>query len=135
MFMLRRTHYRKLELLQLNQEQRRDQLTNANIRLQVELGLLKQARAKADADAAYWRERAERFLDQIALRQGIISEPTMTTAPEPVESQAQSVFAALGISEINHSPSGPGAATAAPLVTGVNAAAAQAAVDEILATI
>lgn len=131
MIMLRSTH--RLQLALLRGE--RDKAAHAAVRYQIELDLTKQARATAEAQATYWRERAEKFLDQIALRQGIISEPTMTAAPEPTTSQAQSVFAALGIGEINSKDSGPGAAHAAPMLTGVDAAAAQAAVDAVLAEI
>lgn len=137
MFMSRRKHRRLVQVYEQrlqNEDQARRELQGQSVKLLIRLELVEQAREKADADARYWRERAERFLDQIGLRHGIITAPTMSPAPaDEASSQAQSVFTALGIAEINHKDSGPGAAAAAPRVTGVDPTAAQAAVDAVLA--
>lgn len=102
--------------------------------LRIRLALVDQARSKADADALYWRLRAERFLDQIGLRSGVIVEPTMTEPPPSVASHMDTIFGALGHSEIHRDKdSAPGAATTAPTVTGVDLTAARAVVDETLA--
>jgi hypothetical protein len=104
-------------------------------RLRLELALVKQARDRADADVRYWRDRAEKFIDQIGMKYGTLSVPTMTAAPpdETKGSHFDTVFAALGTSEINRDKNPPaGAAHAAPTVVGVDAAVAQAAVDELL---
>lgn len=137
MFVFRRTHRRLVLELQRIGEDRRQELQQTRaivMRQQLELALVKQARARADSDAAYWKLRAEKFLDQIGLRAGIISEPTMTPAEPPLESRQDTVFRALGVSEINADKgSGPGAASTAPTVTGVNAQEAMAAVEDALA--
>lgn len=137
MFMFRRTHRRLvLELQRIGEDRHRElaQTRELVFRQQLELALVKQALAKAESDATYWKTRAEKFLDQIALRSGIISEPTMTPAGLPVESRQDTVFRALGVSEINADKgSGAGAGSTAPTVTGVNAADAMAAVHEALA--
>lgn len=104
-------------------------------KLRIELALVKQARDRADHDAGYWRERAEKFIDQIGLKSAILVQPTMTPAPDTKpDSHIDTVFAALGTSEINtHKDSHPGAARAAvPVVTGVDAAVAGAAVKDLL---
>lgn len=108
-------------------------LSHAVLRAQAERDLIRQAKEKAEHDAAYWRERAERFLDQIALKQGIISMPTMTEPEAPAVDKLEGLFSAIGVAAINsdHSPA-PGAASAAPTVTGVDPAAAQAAIDDAL---
>lgn len=136
MFMLRRTHRRLVTELQRIAEERRRELGQTReivIRQQQELALTKQLLARADADVVYWKTRSEKFLDQIGLRTGIISEPTMTESEPPVESRHDTVFRALGVSEINHKHPAAGAASAAPTVTGVNAADAMAAVSDVLA--
>lgn len=137
--MLRRTHRRRLDELQRRYESQRDDLNTARhalLRLKVELELVNQARTKADVDAAYWKTRAERFMDQIGVRAGIISGPTMGEPEQPVESRFDSVLSALGKSEINvNKGPEPGAVATAPLVTGVNAADAMAAVNDVLATV
>lgn len=101
--------------------------------LQQQLVAEKEHRARAEQDAQYWRTRAELFLDQIGLKSGTISTPTMTpppAAPEPDE--LHTVFSSLGKSEI-HSKSAHAAAPAA--VAGVNAAAAAAAIDDLLSAV
>lgn len=98
-----------------------------------EKDLIQQAREKADADAAYWKSRAERFLDQIGLKTGIINEPTMTEPPAPTVDKLEGVFAAMGISTINpHKDPSSVAVATATRVEGVDPAAAQAAIDEAL---
>lgn len=110
-------------------------LSHAVLREQAEKGLLRQALERAEADVAYWKARAEKFLDQIAFKQGMIISPTMTPEPAPTESHFDSVFAALGTSEINRDkgPAPASAAPVAPTVEGVDAAAAQAAIAQALA--
>lgn len=99
-----------------------------------ERALVRQALEKAEQDAAYWKTRAERFLDQIAFQQGMISMPTMTEPEAPAGSDVDTVFSALGINELpNDKSPAAGAAPAAPSVTGVDGAAAQAAINEVLA--
>lgn len=137
MLMLRRTHRRLMNILggQVEESRRqRDEARQHGLRLTIRLELVEQARAKADSDALYWRTRCERFLDQIGAKSGIIAGPTMTEPDTPVDSHFDTVFAALGTSEIN-TDKGPatGAAPAAPSVTGVNAEAAQQAVNDVLA--
>lgn len=137
MFMFRRTHRRLVLELQRIADKRRQERDDARqhaVKLVIRLELLEQLKDRADADAAYWKTRAEKFLDQIGLRSGIISEPTMTPADSPVESRTDTVFRALGVAEINADKgSGPGAASTAPTVTGVNAKEAMAAVEDALA--
>lgn len=138
MLIFRRTHRRLVLELQRIGEDRRQELQQTRsivIRQQLELALVKQARAKADTDCAYWKTRAEKFLDQIALRTGIISAPTMTESEPPTDSRTDTVFRALGRSEINHRDPAAGAASAAPTVTGVNAEDAMAAVTDALASV
>lgn len=87
---------------------------------------------RAEQDAQYWKARAELFIDQIGLRSGTLTTPTMT--PPPAASgpdEMQTVFASLGKSEI-HSKTSPAAPAA---VTGVNEAAATAAIDDLLSTV
>lgn len=105
-------------------------------RVDVELQLTRQARDKAEGDATYWRQRAERFLDQIALRAGMLSEPAMTEPPPNLLSQADTIFGALGQTAINQD-NGPmaSAAPAAPRVTGVDVTAARELIDDTLAGI
>lgn len=139
MFMFRRTHRRLAIELQRIAEDRRQELAQTRhvvIRQQLELALVKQAREKADTDAAYWKTRAEKFLDQIGLKTGMIFAPTMTESEPPADSRQNTVFRALGVSEINADKgSGAGAASAAPTVTGVNAFDAMAAVHDVLASV
>lgn len=54
----------------------------------------------------YWRTRAEKFMDQIALRNGNISEPTMSEMP-PGPPPAAAVFGAFARTEINLDKAGP----------------------------
>lgn len=136
---LSRRRLRQLEATELVVESlRRDawtlQVTVLHER--TEKGLLRQALEKADADAVYWKSRAERFLDQIGLKMGIIVEPTMSEPPAPTVDKLEGVFAALGISELTRDkdPS-PTAVATAPRVEGVDMAAAQAAIDATLADI
>lgn len=108
-------------------------LSHAVLQERAEKDLIRQARDKADGDAGYWRGRCERFLDQIALKQQIISSPTMTEPEAPARDKLDNVFSALGVSEIHHDKSpASSAAPAAPTVTGVDAAAAQAAIEATL---
>lgn len=107
-------------------------LSHDVLKCQAERDLIRQAKEKAEADVVYWRTRAERFLDQIAFRQQIISMPTMTEPEAPAASTFDNVFSAIGVSAINDKSPGPGAASAAPTVTGVDPAAAQAAIDGVL---
>lgn len=95
--------------------------------------LIGQARDKAEAEADYWKRRAERFLDQIGLKSGMISEPTMTEPPAPTVDKIEGIFAALGVSALTHDkdPSSLAVPTA-PRVEGVDPAAAQAAIDDAL---
>lgn len=106
------------------------------IKLRLELALVRQALEKAEHDATYWRLRAEKFIDQVALRERIIAEPTMTEPPQPAADPMQTVFSSLGKSEIHQlKPPPGGAAHAAPALIGVDATAAKAAIDELLAGI
>lgn len=136
MIMFRRTHRRlALELQRLAEDRKREvrDLQTANLRLQVELPLVRQALTRAEQDANYWRRRAEMFIDQVGLRERIISTPTMTEEPPDAPSKVDTVFGALGIAEINpQTPPEAGAAHVAPQVTGVNAEAARAAVADLL---
>lgn len=117
-------------------EQRSRLLGHEVIRLRQELALVRQAADKSEHDATYWRLRAERFIDQVGLRERIIAEPTMTDPPLPAADPMTTVFSSLGKSEIHQKQPPPGgAAHAAPTLTGVDPAAAQAAVDALLAGI
>lgn len=109
-------------------------LAHTVLREQARIGLLEQARDKAVADADYWRARAERFIDQIALKQGIICTPTMTEEPAPEPDKIGSVFSALGHAEINTQTGPAGAAGAAPKVVGVDEAEARQAVQDLIAS-
>jgi hypothetical protein len=103
-------------------------LLNKHVRVELQ----QQALTKAEADATYWRQRAERFIDQVALRERIIATPTMTE-PEPAPtSPMDSVFSALGQSEIRTKPQPPAAGIS---VLGVDADAAHAAVEDVLARV
>lgn len=117
------------EIAELRQHIQSLEHTLLNNRVRVELQ--QQALTKADADAKYWRERAERFIDQVGLKSGIIAMPTMTE-PEPARpsTSMDSVFSALGASAINEKITQPPAAGIA--VLGVDDAAAGAAVAELL---
>lgn len=55
----------------------------------------------AEARESYWRTRCEKFIDQVALRQGIIAEPSMREVPPPPQSAASTAFGALATTEIN----------------------------------
>lgn len=135
MFLLRRTHRRLVLELQRLLEARRHELVDEmqkNVRLTIRLELVEQARQKADEDVAYWRQRAEKFIDQVGVNTGMISAPTMAPAPEPPESQMAQVFTALGTSELHSHPSPDRAASAAPVVRGVDPAAAHAAVHDLI---
>lgn len=117
-------------------ERRSRLLGHEVIKLRLELALVRQAADKSDHDATYWRLRAERFIDQVGLRERIIAEPTMTDPPPPAADPMTTVFSSLGKSEIHPKEPPPGgAAHAAPTLTGVDPAAAQAAVDALLAGI
>lgn len=104
---------------------------------QAKLRLVEQAKDAAESREIYWRQRAERFIDQIGARDGIISGPTMTEPAAPPEDRMLSVFGALGKSEINQdkAPAARAASSAAPLVTGVDATFARQLVDETLAAV
>lgn len=116
---------RRLETVELKKHIQALEHTVLNQKIRVELQA--QALHKAESDVTYWRKRAELFIDQVGLRERIIASPTMTE-PEPApESPTDSVFNALGRSEINTQP--PATATA---VLGVDAQAATAAVKELL---
>lgn len=133
MILWRRTHDRLLQELreQLHLEVR--ELERLNLRLQVELPLVRQARDRAEQDAQYWRRRAEMFIDQVGLRERIINTPTMTEEPPPAPSSMDTVFGALGVAEIHaQTPAETGAGHTAPLVTGVNMEDAKRAVAELL---
>lgn len=109
--------------------QRIQSLEHALLNQRIRVELQGQALTRAEADVRYWRERAERFIDQIALKGGIIAMPTMTE-PEPVlPTSVDSLLGTFGVSEINTKKTPSGAATA---VLGVNAADAQAAVADLL---
>lgn len=100
------------------------------VRLREQLVAAAAARERAEQDAQYWRERAELFIDQIGLRSGTIYTPTMT--PQPAsgpEAEVNTVFAAMGKSELPQEKARPAAPAA---VTGVSPAAAEAAVDDLL---
>lgn len=116
------------ELVELRRHVQALEHTLLNQRVRVELQ--HQALTKADADARYWRERAERFIDQVGLKSGIIAMPTMTEPePAPPSTSMDSVFSALGTSEI-HRPTQPPATAVS--VLGVDAMDARAAVDDLL---
>jgi hypothetical protein len=135
MLMFRRTHRRVVQELQRILENRRDEClrgTEARMRLQIRLELVEQARAKADADTAYWRTRAEKFIDQIGVGSGTLSSPAMEPPREATADDVRTIFSALGTSEINRDNPPPGAATPAPVLRGVDAAAAQAALQGVL---
>lgn len=137
MIMFRRTHRRLAgELLRIADDRKRElrDLQTENLRLQVALPLVRQALAKAEHDAQYWRVRAEKFIDQIGLRDRILATPTMTDEPPAPTTSMDSVFSALGVGEIHRDTTPPAsAAHAAPAVTGVDADAAHTAVAELLA--
>lgn len=102
-------------------------------RLRAELAAEVAARGRAEQDAQYWRTRAELFLDQIGLKSGTISTPTMTPPPAASEpDKLDTVFSSLGKSEIN-STSAHAAAPAA--VAGVSPQAAAAAIDDLLSSV
>lgn len=108
-------------------------LSHDVLRERAEKDLIRQARDQAQADVAYWKGRAEKFLDQIAFKQGMISMPTMTEPEGPAGTTVDTVFSALGVEAIHRdSEPAPVAAAAAMAVTGVDAAAAQAALDGLL---
>jgi hypothetical protein len=135
MLMFRRTHRRVVEELQRIIENRRDEClrsTEARLRLQIRLELVEQARAKADTDAAYWRTRAEKFIDQIGVASGTLSSPAMEPPREATADDVRTIFSALGTSEINRDNPPPGAATSAPVLREIDSAAAQAALRDAL---
>lgn len=99
-------------------------------RLEIAFELTLQAKTFHELDAKYWRECAERFIDQIGLRTGIISAPTMTEQPAPPVDKVSTVFDALGISEISSTHRRPAGSPAA--VVGVDPVAAGAAVKDLL---
>jgi hypothetical protein len=111
-------------------------LNMAVARQQGQVELLTQARDAYQQQADYWRARAERFMDQIGLSSGIISAPTMTEPASPEPDDVKSVFAALSVESVNtkESPTRAAAPTAVS-VSGVDSAAAKAAVDEVLASV
>jgi hypothetical protein len=125
---------RLLELL-ASISQDRDTKVRENLKLAIELQLVKQAREKADHDATYWRERCERFLDQIALRAGMLSAPAMEAPTPSAPQDLGGVFAALNVGTINREPPPSGAAPTAPVLRDVDPAAATAAVEALLADI
>lgn len=135
MIMFRRTHRAvTAELLRLAEDRQRElrELQHANVRGQVELALTRQARDKAERDANYWRTRAEKFIDQVGLRERIIATPTMTEDTPAPQSSMDSVFSALGHAEINTKSRPAGPASTGPAVTGVDTEAAKAAVADLL---
>lgn len=70
--------------------------------LEAELGFERRRAEEAIARETYWRVRAEKFIDQIALRSGNIGEPTMTEVPPPPRDAAATAMAALSRTVINH---------------------------------
>jgi hypothetical protein len=136
MLMLRRTHRRLAEELQRLLDRRRTERDEArahSLRLTIRVELLEQARDKAEADARYWRTRAEKFIDQVALQSGTLSAPVMDPAPASQADDVRTVFSALGVSEINITTAE--AARAAPAVRQVDSRAAAAAVADLLDTV
>jgi hypothetical protein len=135
MLMLRRTHRRIVAELQRIGEERRaecNRVNEARLRLQIKVELVDQARQKAEADVAYWRTRAEKFIDQIGVGSGTLSSPAMEPARETTGDDIRTIFTALGTSEINQDHPLPGAATPAPVLRGVDAASARAALQNVL---
>lgn len=111
-------------------------LSHAVLQERAEKALILEAKARAETDADYWKTRAERFLDQIGLRQGIISVPTMTEPAPARESTVDSIFGALGMEELPRDKSPvPAAARTAATVIGVDPAAATAAVNDALESV
>lgn len=109
-------------------------LRHDNEVLRIELALVKQARDHAAHETTYWRERCERFLDQIAVRSGMISAPAMEQPPMASPSEFGNVLAALGHTELpSRDTFAPGAATTAPAtLREVDPTAATAAVAAVL---
>lgn len=99
------------------------------------LELLTVAKTHADGQIAYWRERAEVFIDQIGLKSGTLSTPAMTPQPEAEPDKMGTVFTALGKSELPAStiPAAATTATARPVVRDVDEAAAREAVADLVA--
>jgi hypothetical protein len=138
MLMFRRTHRRVVLELQRICDRRKAELHDVQghaMRLTIRLELVEQARAKADADAAYWRTRAEKFIDQIGVGSGTLSSPAMEPPRETTADDVRTIFSALGTSEINRDNPPPGAATPAPVLRGIDPAAAQAALRDALDTL
>jgi hypothetical protein len=124
-----RRRLRRLELAEAENASLHRQLFAAGLQVQHERAakdLVSQARDHAEHQATYWRERAERFLDQIAFKQGMIAQPTMTEPPGPPSHQLEQVFTAFGIGEIHkdHQPPADAARAAPVTVTGVDPTAA-----------
>lgn len=93
--------------------------------------LAEQARDHFKEEAAFWKARASRFIDQEHLKAGTIDSPVMSEAAPPTESAQRRVMAALNVQEINKPTRSEGVPPPAA-VLGVNEAAARAAVAGVL---
>lgn len=68
----------------------------------VEMAALARELSEARQQAAYWRARAELFIDRAAARAGLTHEPVMRPVPEvPIDPFAGNPFAGVGISVID----------------------------------
>lgn len=99
--------------------------------LRKRLDLLKQAHDFHKQDAAEWKGRASRLIDQVGITTGALQSPAMDPDPSP-QRETRRVMAALGRTSLSPKNADPEPSSPSAEILGVDAAAAAAAIAGVM---